>query len=89
VKLEVEQVLCRFQLSNLARHHAEPLYEWIVEQARHEDLQGATVLKGFMGLQADGTIVREHRSVAHEVPSSWRSSMAPAAWRSCSHASTG
>ena len=69
MKLEAEQVLCRFQLSNLARHGSEPLYEWIVETARHEDLQGATVLKGIMGLQPDGTIVREHAwSVAQEVP---------------------
>jgi PII-like signaling protein len=69
VKLEAEQVLCRFQLSNLERHGSEPLYEWIVERARHEDLQGATVLKGFMGLLADGTLVREHAwSLAHEVP---------------------
>lgn len=69
MKLEAEQVLCRFQLSNLARHGSQPLYEWIVEQARHEDLQGATVLKGFLGLRADGAIVREHAwSLAHEVP---------------------
>jgi len=69
LKLEAEQVLCRFHLSNLARHGTEPLYEWIVETARHEDLQGATVLKGFMGLQADGTIVREQAwAVAQEVP---------------------
>jgi PII-like signaling protein len=69
LKLEAEQVLCRFHLSNLARHGAEPLYEWIVESARHEDIQGATVLKGFMGLQADGTIVHEHAwAVTQEVP---------------------
>jgi PII-like signaling protein len=69
VKLEAEQVLCRVHLSNLVHHGAEPLYEWIVETARREDFQGATVLKGFMGLQADGTIVREHAwTVAQEVP---------------------
>lgn len=69
MKLEAEQVLCRFQLSNLTRHGAQPLYEWIVERARHEDMQGATVLKGFLGLREDGTIVREHAwSLAHEVP---------------------
>ena len=69
MKLEAEQVLCRVHLSNLTRHGAEPLYEWIAEIARREDLQGGTVLKGFMGLQADGTIVREHTwAVAHEVP---------------------
>jgi PII-like signaling protein len=69
VKLEAEQVLCRLHLSNLARHGTEPLYEWIVEAARHEDLQGATVLKGFMGLQPDGTIVHEQAwSIVQEVP---------------------
>lgn len=69
MKLEAEQVLCRFHLSNLARHGAEPLYEWIVETARREDLQGATVLKGFMGLQPDGTIVREHAwALTQELP---------------------
>jgi PII-like signaling protein len=69
LKLEAEQVLCRFHLSNLARHGREPLYEWIVETARHEDLQGATVLKGFMGLQPDGAIVHEHAwAIAQEVP---------------------
>jgi PII-like signaling protein len=69
VKLEAEQVLCRIHLSNLARRGSEPLYEWIVETAHHEDLQGALVLKGIMGLQPDGTVVREHAwSVRHEVP---------------------
>lgn len=69
MKLEAEQVLCRFHLSNLARHGAEPLYQWIVECARAEDLQGATLLKGFMGLRADGSIVREHAwSITQEVP---------------------
>jgi PII-like signaling protein len=69
VKLEAEQILCRFHMSNLVRHGTQPLYEWIVEAARHEDAQGATVLKGFMGLQPDGTIVHEHAwSVVQEVP---------------------
>ena len=69
MKLEAEQVLCRIHLSNLAHHGSEPLYEWIVETARREDLQGAMVLKGIMGLQPDGTIVREHAwSVSQEVP---------------------
>jgi PII-like signaling protein len=58
VKLEAEQVLCRIHLSNLVRHGGEPLYEWIVETARHEDLQGALVLKGRMGLRPDGTVLR-------------------------------
>lgn len=69
IKLEAEQVLCRFQLSNLARHLKEPLYAWIVETARKEDLQGATVLKGFMGLRPDGSLLQENRwSLTQEVP---------------------
>jgi PII-like signaling protein len=69
MKLEAEQVLCRIHVSSLARHGSEPLHEWIVETARREDLQGATVLEGFMGLQADGTIVHPHtRSASREVP---------------------
>ena len=44
MKVEAEQVLCRFHLSSFVRHRDEPLYQWIVEVARHEGLQGATVL---------------------------------------------
>ena len=69
MKLEAEQVLCRFQMSNLARHGVEPLYQWIVETARREDMQGATVLKGFMGLRADGSILKENPwALTQEVP---------------------
>lgn len=41
----------RFQLSNLARHRYTSLYEWIVETAHREGLQGATVLEGFYGMR--------------------------------------
>jgi PII-like signaling protein len=69
LKLEAEQVLCRFHLSNLARHGSVPLYQWIVEAARREDLQGATVLKGFMGLGRGGAILKESAwSPTQEVP---------------------
>jgi PII-like signaling protein len=69
VKLEAEQVLCRFHLSNLARHGAEPLYQWIVESTHREGLQGATVLKGLMGLRSDGSILKESPwRLAQEVP---------------------
>jgi PII-like signaling protein len=60
VKIEAEQVLCRFQMSNLVRHGAVPLYEWIVDTARREGAQGATVLKGFMGLGGDGSVIKEN-----------------------------
>jgi hypothetical protein len=69
VKIEAEQVLCRFHLSNLARHGAEPLYQWIVETAHKEGLQGATILKGFLGLRPDGTVIKENPwALSQEVP---------------------
>jgi PII-like signaling protein len=69
MKIETEQVLCRFQLSNLLRHGMTPLYEWIVETAHREGLQGATVLKGIFGLRADGSLLEHHTwSVSHELP---------------------
>jgi PII-like signaling protein len=69
VKIDAEQVLCRFHLSNFIRHGMQPLYEWIVETARREGLQGATVLKGFYGLRPDGSILEEHTwAVSHELP---------------------
>ncbi|HEY7288518.1 MAG TPA: DUF190 domain-containing protein [Vicinamibacterales bacterium] len=69
MKIDTEQVLCRFQLSNFIRHGMSPLYEWIVEQAHHEEMQGATVLKGFYGLRSDGSVLEEHTwSISQELP---------------------
>jgi hypothetical protein len=69
MRIEAEQVLCRFHLSNLAHHGAEPLYQWIVETAHREGLQGATVLEGFMGLRPDGSLLQESPwRVIREVP---------------------
>ena len=69
MKVEAEQVLCRFHLSNFVHHRGEPLYQWIVETARHDGLQGATVLKGVMGLRPDGSILQETRwALSQELP---------------------
>jgi hypothetical protein len=69
MKIEAEQVLGRFQLSNFVRHGMSPLFEWIVETAHREGLQGATVLKGFFGLRPDGSVLEEHTwSVSQELP---------------------
>jgi PII-like signaling protein len=69
MKIEAEQVLCRFQLSNFIRHGMQPLYEWIVETARRGGLQGATVLKGFHGLRPDGSVLAEQTwAIAQELP---------------------
>ncbi len=69
MRIEAEQVLCRFHLSNLAHHGGEPLYQWIVETAHREGLQGAIVLEGFMGLRPDGSLLQENAwRVTREVP---------------------
>jgi PII-like signaling protein len=69
MKHEAEQVLCRFQLSNFIRHGMSPLYEWIVETAHHEGLQGATVLQGFLGLRPEGSVLQQHTwSISQELP---------------------
>jgi PII-like signaling protein len=69
MKIDTEQVLCRFQLSNFIRHGMSPLYEWIVESAHREGLQGATVLKGFFGLRPEGSLLEEHTwSISQELP---------------------
>ena len=69
MRIDTEQVLCRFQLSNVVRHGMSPLYEWIVEQAHHEGLQGATVLKGFYGLRPDGSVLEERTwAISQQLP---------------------
>ena len=69
MKTEAEQVLCRFMLSNFAGHRDEPLYQWIVETARREGLQGATVLKGIAGLRSNGALLIESPwKLAQELP---------------------
>jgi PII-like signaling protein len=69
MKTEAEQVLCRIHLTSTARHGAEPLYEWIVHTTHRLGLQGATVLRGILGVAADGRLLAEHAwSVVREVP---------------------
>jgi uncharacterized protein len=69
MRIDAEQVLCRFQLSNFVRHGGQPLYEWIVETARREGLQGATVLKGTFGLRPEGSVLEEHAwTISQELP---------------------
>ncbi|HEY6553625.1 MAG TPA: DUF190 domain-containing protein, partial [Vicinamibacteria bacterium] len=69
MRIEAEQVLCRFHLSNLAHHGGEPLYQWIVETAHGAGLQGATVLEGLMGLRSDGSLLQESPwRVSRELP---------------------
>ena len=69
MKIQTEQVLCRFQLSNFVRHGLSPLHEWIVECAHRNGLGGATVLEGFYGMRPDGGIMDDQAlSLSHEHP---------------------
>jgi hypothetical protein len=69
MRVDAEQVLCRFQLSSYIRKGMSPLFEWIVHAAHGEGLQGATVLKGFHGLRPDGSVLDESRwTVSQELP---------------------
>jgi len=49
MRLEGEQVLLRVHVSNHVRWHGRPLYEVLVERARHQQLAGATVLAALAG----------------------------------------
>jgi hypothetical protein len=69
MRVDAEQVLCRFQLSSSVRKGMSPLFEWIVHAAHNEGLQGATVLKGFYGLRPDGSVLHESTwAVSQELP---------------------
>jgi hypothetical protein len=69
MKVEAEQVLCRFHLSNFVGHRDQPMYQWIVDTARRDGLQGATVLKGIAGLRPNGALLVESPwKLAQEVP---------------------
>lgn len=69
MKVQAEQVLCRFHLSSVAQHGMSPLYEWILERAHHEGLQGGTVLKGFYGMNPRGSVLQERTwSLSQELP---------------------
>ncbi len=69
MKLEGEQVLCRFYLTTADRAGLQPAYEVIVETARRKHLAGATVLKGHMGFSQGGAILTEQAwGVSHPMP---------------------
>jgi PII-like signaling protein len=67
--MAAEQVLCRFDVSNQARHGLGSLYEWIISIAHKHRLQGGSVFIGIHGLDGDGTPIEPHTwSLAEHVP---------------------
>jgi uncharacterized protein len=52
MELPEESFLLRIFIGELEHHEGKPLYEWIVIQARAQELAGVTVLRGLMGFSA-------------------------------------
>ena len=51
-----EGYLLRIFIGEQDKHEGQPLYVWIVQQARTHGLAGATVLRGMMGFGAHSRI---------------------------------
>lgn len=55
--LPTEGSLLRIFVGEADKHDKQPLYEWIVAQARAQGLAGATVLRGLMGFGANTRVI--------------------------------
>ena len=55
--IPADGVLLRIFVNEGDRHEKQPLYEWIVTQAKAQGLAGATVLRGLMGFGANSRII--------------------------------
>src|SRR5580692_9601220 len=56
MSLAGEQILLRAYVRSTDRHHLVPVYQGLVQRARHSKLAGATVLAGIMGFGSRGFI---------------------------------
>ncbi len=56
--LPEEGYLLRIFIGESDRHGGKPLYEWLVLQAREQELAGATVLRGIMGFGASSRVIQ-------------------------------
>jgi uncharacterized protein len=50
------------------RWHGRPLHEAIIEEARRQDLAGATAYRGIEGYGASSRIHRKHRFTSSDLP---------------------
>ena len=55
--IPADGLLLRIFVNEGDRHEKQPLYEWIVTQAKAQGLAGATVLRGLMGFGANSRII--------------------------------
>ncbi len=68
MSLQGEHVLLRIYLQSADRAPHTPTYQRIVRAARGEAMAGATVMRGIMGLGAQGMIRRSVWSIVEHVP---------------------
>ncbi|HEY5627124.1 MAG TPA: DUF190 domain-containing protein [Nitrospira sp.] len=55
--IPTEGTLLRIFVGESDKYQKQPLYEWIVIQARAQGLAGATVLRGLMGFGANTRVI--------------------------------
>jgi PII-like signaling protein len=55
--LPTDGVLLRIFIGEADRYDKQPLYEWIVTEAKERGLAGATVLRGLMGFGANSRVI--------------------------------
>ncbi len=56
MEFERNGCLLRIFIGEYDRYEGRPLYEWLVEQAKRQQLAGATVLRGIMGFGKNSRI---------------------------------
>jgi PII-like signaling protein len=61
MQLPQEGSLLRIFIGEADKYEHKPLYEWIVMQAREQNLAGATVLRGVMGFGANTRKIQTFR----------------------------
>ncbi|MGH9411085.1 MAG: DUF190 domain-containing protein [Vicinamibacterales bacterium] len=68
MKLEGAAKMIRIYFGEDDRWEGKPLHEAIVEEARRQDLAGATVLRGIEGYGASSRIHRRHLLTSSDLP---------------------
>jgi uncharacterized protein len=68
VKLSGPAKMIRVHFGEDDRWHGKPLHDAIVEEARRQDLAGATVYRGIEGYGASSRIHRKHLLTSSDLP---------------------
>ena len=68
--LAADASLLRMFIGESDRYEKQPLYEWIIVQAKAKGLAGATVLRGSLGFSADTRIIHTFKieRVSQDLP---------------------